>query len=159
MKRKAQHSAVEVANAFLELAQKEGISLTNMQLQKLVYIAYGFFAAVFNTPMFDDEIQAWSFGPVIPNLYHNLKKYGAGEVSSLLQTDTTIEKDSPEMRIIENVWGSYKEYSAQELSDLTHQDGTPWSAVWKKEKRNTKIPLHYIRSHYEKLFRSAINAE
>jgi uncharacterized phage-associated protein len=159
MKRKALHSAMEVANAFLALAQSEGVRLTNMQLQKLVYIAYGFFAAVFNEQMFDDEIQAWSFGPVIPNLYHKLKRYGAGEVATFLDVDGQIEDNSPEMKIIESVWESYKDKSAPELSSLTHEEGTPWSKVWKKERRNTKIPHHEIKYHYEKLFKSVVNAE
>lgn len=158
MKRQASHTALEVANAFLKLAENEGVSLTNMQLQKLVYISFGFYVAVFNERMFDDEIQAWNFGPVIPNLYHALKKFGAGEVTSLIDIEGNIEDNSPEMKIIETVWGSYKNFDTIQLSNLTHQDGTPWSAVWEQSKREAKIPLDLIRSHYQRLFLQKVNA-
>lgn len=158
MKRKASHTAVEVANAFLNLAEKEGITLTNLQLQKLVYIAFGFYVAIFNERMFDDEIQAWNFGPVIPNLYHALKKYGADEVTAYLEDGNRIEENSPEMKVIESVWESYKDFNAIQLSNLTHDEGTPWSAVWDYAKRETTIPLDLIRSHYQRLFRTKVNA-
>ena len=158
MKRNATYSAIEVANVFIELARQNGINLTNMQLQKLVYIAFGFYVAVFNSRMFDDEIQAWNFGPVIPNLYRALRKYGAGEVSSFIDTDNSIKENSPEMKIIESVWDSYRDFDAIQLSEMTHQEGTPWFAVWKKAKRETKIPLDLIRSHYQRLFLEKVNA-
>ena len=158
MKRNATHSAIEVANAFIEKARASGHGLTNMQLQKLVYIAFGYYAAFFNERMFNDAIQAWNFGPVIPNLYHQLKKYGLNEVKETIQTDSKIPEDSPEMKVIDGVWEGYSEYDAKELSDLTHQEGTPWSAVWEQGQKNIEIPLHLIRSHYEKLVLGKVNA-
>ncbi len=26
-------------------------------------------------PLFEDDIQAWAYGPVVPNVYHEYKKY------------------------------------------------------------------------------------
>lgn len=150
-KRSSSHNALEVANAFLRLAKRENKPLTNMQLQKLVYIAHGFYLALLNDPLFDDEIEAWDFGPVIPNLYHKLKKYGAGEVTDVLPVENEIESNSPESKIIDTVWDSYKEYSAEELSAMTHNNATPWNQVWKKGERHSIIPDAIIRSHYERL--------
>lgn len=152
-KHPASHTAIEAANAFIKLARRDGKKLTNMQLQKLVYIAHGFFLALLNDALFDDKIEAWDFGPVIPNLYHKLKKYGAGEVTNLIDTENQIEPDGPEMKIIENVWESYNQFSGEELSAMTHAEGTPWSAVWEKGQRHTEIPNHSIRTHYERLVR------
>jgi len=159
MKRKATHTAFEVANAFLKLAERDGVTLTNLRLQKLVYIAFGYYVAVFNERMFDDEIQAWYFGPVIPNLYRALKKYGADEVTNYIDEEDAIEEDSPEMKIIESVWDSYKDFDAIQLSNLTHEEGTPWSAVWEQSKRETKIPIDLIRSHYQRLFSEKVNEQ
>jgi uncharacterized phage-associated protein len=159
MKRKAEQTALDVANAFIALAKRDGKPLSNMQLQKLVYIAFGYYLAIFNSKLFDDEIQAWYMGPVIPNLYHALKKYGANEVTNFLESENVIEVDSPEMKVIESVWESYSNFDGIELSSLTHQEGTPWSAVWEERKKQTEIPIHLIRSHYERLFKEKVNAD
>lgn len=127
-------SSVEsVANAFLELARRSGKSLTNMQLQKLVYIAHGYSLARLRQPLFHNNIHAFEWGPVIPNLYKILRQYGAGEVKNFISVsgEPPIAEDGQEMEIIREVWHDYKDFSGLELSALTHRKGTPWSETWR----------------------------
>jgi len=149
------YNALDVANAFLATAQKEGRSLTNLQLQKLVYIAYGYFAGLMNDSLFPDDIEAWDYGPVIPTLYHHLKKYGVGAVTEPLPSHNKINGGGAEVKVVEGVWDSYKKYSPIELADLTHKDGTPWKTIREKTKgrKHVSIPFALIREHYEKLIR------
>jgi uncharacterized phage-associated protein len=65
-------SCVEIAKYFLVQVEEElGDSISNLKLQKLVYYAQGFNLALFDgNPLFDEEIQAWTHGPVVPALYH-----------------------------------------------------------------------------------------
>ncbi|HLL72320.1 MAG TPA: type II toxin-antitoxin system antitoxin SocA domain-containing protein [Pyrinomonadaceae bacterium] len=145
------HDAKAVANVFYKLANNEGKKLTNMQLQKLVYIAHGFNLAVAGEPLFTDEVHAWEFGPVIPDLYEELKKYGAGEVKARLLTRTPpIKSDNPEMDVINAVWGSYGKFTGPQLSAMTHKEGTPWSETWKKQPYG-EIRNELIAEHYRKL--------
>lgn len=149
------HTALDVANTFLDLAQRDGRTLTNMELQKHVYIAFGYYAGFMNERLFSDDIQAWNYGPVIPNLYHELKHYGVGPVTEHLPGTVPIPTQSAERNIIESVWDSYRNFSAIQLSMLTHKDGTPWSRMMEKAKgkKNVTIPFSLIREHYEKLIR------
>ena len=149
----AKYSATAVANAFIELAQRAGKTLTNMQLQKLVYIAFGYYAGFTHHRLFRDDIQAWNYGPVIPNLYHRLKIYGVGKVTVPLETDVPVIADSNEMQVIKGVWDAYGKYTAIQLSSLTHKEGTPWSYMWAKAngRKNVPIPFELIESHYETL--------
>src|SRR5438270_11888590 len=106
------YSAAAVANAFLKLAKRAGVPLTNMQLQKLVYIAHGWSLALLEKPLVYHGVNAWQWGPVIPPLYEALKKYGAGIVTEPIPTEEQVEPGSPEMSIIEGVWRGYGKLSA-----------------------------------------------
>lgn len=149
------YSAESAANAFLELARRNGKSLTNMQLQKLVYIAHGYSLAKLGKPLFHNNIHAFEWGPVIPNLYKTLRHYGAGEVKELIPTDAApIGEDSQEMEIIREVWQDYGDFSGLQLSDLTHRKGTPWSETWRINQfgviSDELIAEHYRQDLYER---------
>src|ERR1700733_9870675 len=101
------YSAKAVANAFLDLAQERGRSLTNMGLQKLVYIAHGYYLGSNNRPLFDDEVEAWQYGPVIPTLYNTLKCYGAEVVTERIPILFDIAPNGPGMGPIRGVWKTY----------------------------------------------------
>ena len=58
-----------VANEFIHLAKADGRSLTPLQLIKLTYIAHGWMLTLYGRPLIVDEVEAWKYGPVIPDLY------------------------------------------------------------------------------------------
>ena len=149
------YNAFDVANAFIAIAKKEGRTLTNLQLQKLVYIAFGYFAGLMNDRLFPETIEAWNYGPVIPDLYHELKQYGVGAVTDALPSRNTINGGGAEITIIDAVWESYGMYSPLELSSLTHKEGTPWKVTRDKTKnrRHAEISFGLIREHYQKLIK------
>lgn len=69
-----------IANIFLEIAKEEGKKLTNMQVQKLVYFAHGWYLAFTDNALIDENVEAWTYGPVIPSVYEALQQYRANPV-------------------------------------------------------------------------------
>lgn len=136
-----------------------------MQVIKLTYIAHGWHLAMTGTPLLSDQVQAWKFGPVLPELYHALKIYGSRQVmqtiwpaGSLEDIEGSEETISTIRQIIERVWEVYGQRSGWQLSELTHGDGTPWSHVWKEHAdggtdsmRVLPISNDSIRSHYARI--------
>ena len=47
-----------------------------MKLQKLVYFAHGWHLAIHNRPLVNEQVEAWKFGPVFSDLYHQIKSFG-----------------------------------------------------------------------------------
>jgi uncharacterized phage-associated protein len=144
------YSAITVANVFITIAEREGKVLTNMKLQKLVYMAHGFGLA-FDKPLIKNEVHAWKYGPVIPQLYKMLAKYGAGTVTELIPShEPDMESTLEAFEIIKRVWNGYGKFSGGQLSAITHEAGSPWSQTWLKENFSV-IPEDLIAKHYRDL--------
>ena len=74
-------SCFDVAKYFATLVESDaGDSISNLKLQKLAYYAQGFHLAMYDTPLFPERIYAWAHGPVVEELYHAYKKFGANPI-------------------------------------------------------------------------------
>jgi uncharacterized phage-associated protein len=157
MKESAMHDANKVANRLLEMATAEGKSFTPMQILKLVYIAHGWTLGVYGTPLIQDKVEAWKYGPVIPRIYHEIKDFKNNPVTSLLRerlnSEEFSEKENDAISFTYKIYGSK---NAHELSSLTHQTGTPWDLTYTNSSWGAIIPNDLIKNHYELLFKNRV---
>ena len=134
-----------VANLFLSLdSQHEGEGLSNLKLQKLAYYAQGFYTAIFDKVLFDDEIQAWTHGPVVPVLYHKYKSYGSNGIPCPLDFDSSVFSRD-EIELIEEVFEVFGQYSAWKLRNMTHEEA-PWA---RHESTAGTIPINEIKEYFK----------
>lgn len=70
--------AIDVAGMFIQ-RHGDSIHLTNLSLNKLVYFAQVESIRRTGEPLFDDEVQAWNYGPVEPEYIALSKSMGAGK--------------------------------------------------------------------------------
>ena len=71
--------SIQVANAFI-LRHGSDIDITNLVLNKLVYFAQVESLRATGKPLFEDKIEAWSYGPVERNVYFTFQKYGRNRI-------------------------------------------------------------------------------
>lgn len=146
-----------VANEFLALAENSGKQLTNLQLAKLCYIAHGLSLALLNKKAFNEPVEAWKLGPVIPKLYHEFKDFGAGPIGrkatmldvASLQSKTPEVQDNNLKKVIELTWNIYKDVSGSALVSITHQGNTPWSLTFVSGE-NKQISDELTLKYYKK---------
>ena len=146
------HSSHAVANKLLEIARNRGKSLTPMQVLKLVYLCHGWMLGLCGLPLIRDRVEAWKYGPVIPGLYHSLKKYGADPVTETIEQPYDTPFDDQEDGIIEEVFDVYGNHTGPQLSTITHRPGSPWSQTW--DAGGTVIPNDGMKRHYKELARN-----
>jgi uncharacterized phage-associated protein len=147
------YDARSVANELLRLAKLTGRSLTNMQLQKLVYIAHGYSLAILRKRLIKQNVEAWRYGPVIPDLYHALRRYGSGVVSEPIPVITTDSITETDRTVLSTVLEAYCRFSGPQLSTMTHRERTPWKQVYQPNAffNNDIIPDDLIEEHYTTL--------
>jgi uncharacterized phage-associated protein len=144
------YDARSIANEFLRCAWQEGRDLTNMQVQKLVYIAHGYSLAILDLPLVRQRVEAWRYGPVIPVLYHSLRQYGSGFVTEPIATNSQEALSETFHVLISVVESAYGRFTGPQLSTMTHREGTPWRQVYKPNAQFTNDPIddELIRQHY-----------
>lgn len=110
-------SVIDIAECILK---KTG-DITAMKLQKLVYYTQAWHLVIYEKPAFDEKIEAWANGPVVPFLFSIHRKH------FIVKTvNGTCSKVSSSVKaIIETVVKIYGKKTALELSDLSHSEA-PW---------------------------------
>ena len=73
-------SALQLASELIRRQKLRGKSLTNLSIQKLAYFCHGWNLAIFETPLIDEQFEAWRFGPVLPSVYHKLKVFSSNNI-------------------------------------------------------------------------------
>jgi uncharacterized phage-associated protein len=123
-------NASTVARYFLSLADEEaGDTISNLKLQKLLYYAQGFHLAMTGGPLFGERVEAWTHGPVVPDVYHQYKHKGAAAIERPEVFDPE-EIDAQARSILDEVHDVYGQYSAWKLREMTHQE-SPWIDAYK----------------------------
>jgi uncharacterized phage-associated protein len=162
---KGVYTPSHVANFILEKAKNEKRAITQLKLLKLVYLTYGWVRAVLDTRLFDESIQAWKLGPVVPSLYHEFKRFGSEpitEYSVNMDVDGGISRpflnpNDAVIPVMEKAWDVYKPYTAYALVSKTHEPDSPWVKNYMEGKDNTTIPDEEIKGYFIKKISEYIN--
>ena len=115
-----------IAKYFILRAYQDGREnqMTNMKVQKLLYYTQCLHLALYEEPLFADDIQAWRYGPVCPPAYRYYSKFEAQQLP--IPQQDIINLFTEEIReLLEEVWQYFGVYHAYDLSDMTHSE-FPW---------------------------------
>src|SRR5215469_1410850 len=126
------YSAKTIANYFLEWGRRDRVPVDPLKLQKLVYLAHGWAMAFLGKPLIRDPIEAWRYGPVVPVLYEEFRKFGASPITDRAQEvpfESTRGIDEKTKSLLDAVWQRYKPLSPIQLSLVTHEPGYAWDLV------------------------------
>ncbi len=136
-----------IAKILLKLATREDKVLTPMQLIKLVYLSHGWTLGLYGRPLIKQDVEAWKYGPVIPELYQAIKQYRSSPVREIICIEETI--DEIFVDVIEQVYKIYGSFTGIELSMLTHEKDSPWEITWNSGK--SIISNDLIAYYYKKM--------
>lgn len=150
-------SAASAANILLAAAEERGLALDPMKLQKLLFLANGYYLAMTGEPWIEESFQTWEYGPVIPSIYRYFRRFGSSAIErgtrirTLFSPPPTPAANDELDTALNYVLDTYGSKRAVYLSELTHQIGSPWHKIWSEEGKNRPIPNKNIREYYSHL--------
>lgn len=146
----AGYDACGVANLLLERASVQGLKVTNLTLQKLIYFAHGWMLTRHDRPLVDGYFEAWQHGPVHPGLYAAFKPFGRQPITAPaerlnLRTGERAVANPPNdpdvIITIDRVLQHLGNLSATRLVNISHAEGGPWHKTVNKRPTETRLGL------------------
>jgi uncharacterized phage-associated protein len=144
------YNALDVGRYIINYCNEKEYCINNLKLQKILYFIQAWYLYRFNKPCFRDSIEAWSFGPVIPKVYREFKRFGCCDLYKITTyyevnnnnfwlsktiefNNDIIEEDDKE--IINAIIDKLSNYSATTLTEITLKQD-PWKYAYKKDDAN-----------------------
>lgn len=128
--------------------------VTNLQLQKLLYIAHMFSLGMGKGRIIDGNFEAWDYGPVEPSLYHKVKAFGSKPIPDIFPVEPYKEGD-PEYDIIKQVIDAVGDAPASKLVAITHWENGAWAKNYQPGVRGIIIPDEDIKEEYDARLKEA----
>lgn len=132
---------------------------THLKLEKLVYLCYAEYLCKTDEKLFDDQIYAFDYGPVVKSVYDYCKGFGYDEITERkIQNDfSTMPSKSrilfaknglDKLTMIDMTLNKYGAKTAQNLVSITHAEGSPWNHVYEQDVSYIPIPDNIIKQYH-----------
>jgi uncharacterized phage-associated protein len=114
-----------------EQAGDEAVSdIDPMKLQKLLYYCQGYSLGITGRVLFEDNIEAWRYGPVVRSVYKEYQRYkGSWIPLDLVATPPPVDEYTS--AVAKLVMREKGQYSATALMRMTHEEPA-WKEAWEK---------------------------
>lgn len=155
-----------IANWFILRAERDGATVNHLRLQRLCFIAHGWYLGVYGKPLSAQPFESWTYGPVNLTLRESLMDYYDVPIRSPIYAPSGPDFDaepyrledraeSPEAlakteRFLEHFWSEYKDVPTWELGEMTRNSKSPWGEVSKNGRVvNVVIDDSVTERHYK----------
>ncbi len=139
-----------IANLLLKEADERHVPVSNLKLQKLLFLCHATFLVRTGQPLISGSFEAWQYGPVHRVTYDAFKQFGAKPITEFATkfnplTGTSAPINLPESRevadIVRDVLRAHGARSPGELVELTHAKDGPWDYVVSAAKQSANLGL------------------
>ncbi len=141
------YSAINIASRFIALGIGYGGPITQIRIQRLLYLSQGIHLARFNTPLFGEAIECWSYGPVIPEVQKHFVKWGNKPITEITGGGLFLTQSATETIITS--WDIGSRLSDNVLSNWSHSEGSPWQKTYSPFYKKI-ISMDLMRSYFLK---------
>ncbi len=142
---------ISALSAAHRLAGRSDWTLSNLELQKILYLAHMFYLGrTGGAPLVAGHFEAWDYGPVHPDLYHHVKMFGADPVKNVFSSKHAIA-DGPERDILDEAYDNLGKAGPGRLVAATHRAGGAWDRAYVPGLRHCIIENAEILREYQEI--------
>lgn len=137
-------SALSAARSVCEMREW---TVSNLELQKILYLAHMFHLGRTGQPLVAERFEAWDYGPVIPDLYHRVKGFGNAPVRNVFHWVPPVPP-GPEYETLREAAEATRRTSPSRLVAITHWDRGAWAQCYRSGVAGITIPNDLIAAEY-----------
>lgn len=157
------NKVLDVCRYVINYSNDKDYGVSNLKLQKLLYFIQAYFLihSMNFEACFEEKIEAWDFGPVVPDAYHEYKQYGSTDIppiktyidfneenpwnSTIMEFDDNCISEENK-KLIKEVVDKLSRFSATDLVNITHNQA-PWKDVY-VQYENNEITKEAMRDYF-----------
>ncbi len=133
---KGENGAVDVSKYVLTVCTEKSESITNLHLQKILYFLQVEVLRKYDMRLFEDDIEAWKFGPVVREVYHEYRGYGGLEIARIYDDCKNIFDDFEVnnknfKKFLDNLIIKLSKENAWNLVKISHSKNSAWEKTFK----------------------------
>jgi uncharacterized phage-associated protein len=145
---------ISVLSAAKRLGIKSGWTLSNLELQKIIYLAHMFYMGEnAGSPLVFGQFEAWDYGPVHPDLYRVAKVFGSDPVQNVFHSVADVAL-GPEQSMLDKAVDALGKAGPGRLVNATHKKNGAWDKNYHPPARHCVIPNSDIMAEYKGLERA-----
>ena len=123
------YTALDVAHYAITKCFTENHPISNLQLQKILYYIQRSFLQA-DSIAFDEDFEAWRFGPVIPSVYRVYCGFAGTPIRLKYEMDKLPDFEADYKARMDSVINEKRDISPWDLVRETHHDGGAWKSVY-----------------------------
>ena len=148
--------SVDVFVAAKTLGECCGWHISNLTMQKLLYLANLDYMGKNGERLIASPFEAWDYGPVQSSLYYKLRRFGARDVHDVFFNEECLTPDDDEKEFdVLNRMSKLRHVKPGVLVRFTHSDGGGWAKVYEPGVRSRTIPDQSIMEEYKLMMEKA----
>jgi len=139
--------SVSVFSAARHLCDASAWTLSNLKLQKILYLAHMVHLGEHGGPLIHEGFEAWNYGPVSPDLYRRVKAFGSEPVRNVFHGYPAPPEGSA-AAAMDEVYAQVGNWTAGQLVRVTHRKNGAWDKTYIPGALGIPIPDALILQEY-----------
>lgn len=129
--------ALDVAKYIVNESTDKNYQISNLKLQKILFFLQREFLRR-DVEAFEDDIEAWQFGPVVPDVYQEFCMFGANPIQ-WRYPEVSLPYNEAQKTFFDTIFSKYRAWHVWDLVNETHKKGGAWDITYQDGIGNHRI--------------------